>query len=105
MPVLLPPENLTGNVSIKWKCWGEGKCPSYPAREAGCGPRGEGGCWGAGWERELLVPSALWQPPPRREACGAKPSGTPQVEDGSRSLPPFMWGSVGGGGRGGVHPK
>lgn len=47
-------------------------------------------------ESKLLVPPTPWQPPTLCEACGAKPKGTPQVDVG----PPFIWGNVGGGGRG-----
>lgn len=95
-----------GSEPYKWRGWEEGKSPSHPASEADCGPCWEGDCWSAGWERELPVSPALWWPPAQSEACGGKPSGTPQVDDGARSPPPpFIWGSVGGGGRGGIHPE
>lgn len=47
---------------------------------------------------ELLVPLALWQPPPQCDASGAKPKGASQADAGPNGLlTPFIWGNVGRG--------
>lgn len=87
LSVLLPANyRLTGNgnESCKWKCWGEGYCPSHPTSEAGCGSCWEGNCWSAGWEQELLIPPASRQ-------SSDRPVGQSPREPNSRKLGPTVY--------------